>query len=107
MEILKVKEPPPFSLFGVDLGSIFGMDLGTIFGMDAKIVGLLILCVLFVAYLAGMFGEGSKAVTLEDASISSNPRVFFEIRVGGDDLGRIEMELFANICPKTAENFRC
>jgi peptidylprolyl isomerase len=35
-----------------------------------------------------------------------NPKVFFEIAIGGQAAGRIEMELFADTCPKTAENFR-
>jgi peptidyl-prolyl isomerase G (cyclophilin G) len=35
-----------------------------------------------------------------------NPRVFFDINIGNRSLGRIEMELFANKTPRTAENFR-
>jgi len=34
-----------------------------------------------------------------------NPKVFFDISIGGTAAGRIEMELFADTCPKTAENF--
>jgi peptidylprolyl isomerase len=34
-----------------------------------------------------------------------NPKVFFEITIGDKVAGRIEMELFADTCPKTAENF--
>src|SRR5262245_45435031 len=34
-----------------------------------------------------------------------NPKVFFEIAIDGKAAGRIEMELFADTCPKTAENF--
>jgi peptidylprolyl isomerase len=34
-----------------------------------------------------------------------NPRVFFDITIGEKPAGRIEMELFADTCPKTAENF--
>jgi peptidylprolyl isomerase len=34
-----------------------------------------------------------------------NPRVFFDITVDDKAAGRIEMELFADTCPKTAENF--
>jgi len=34
-----------------------------------------------------------------------NPRVFFEMTIGGRAAGRIEMELFADACPRTAENF--
>jgi peptidylprolyl isomerase len=35
-----------------------------------------------------------------------NPRVFFDMTVGGAEAGRIEFELFADKVPKTAENFR-
>ncbi|KAB8073239.1 cyclophilin-like domain-containing protein [Aspergillus leporis] len=37
---------------------------------------------------------------------NSNPIVFFDIALGGESLGRIKIELFANITPRTAENFR-
>jgi len=37
----------------------------------------------------------------------SNPIVFFDMTAGGTPLGRIEMELYADSVPKTAENFRC
>ncbi|CAA7025445.1 unnamed protein product [Microthlaspi erraticum] len=36
----------------------------------------------------------------------ANPRVFFDMTVGGRPAGRIVMELFADTTPKTAENFR-
>lgn len=36
-----------------------------------------------------------------------NPKVFFEIKIGDVIVGKIIMSLFANIVPKTAENFRC
>lgn len=35
-----------------------------------------------------------------------NPKVFFDIEIGGDKTGRIVFELFKNVVPKTAENFR-
>ncbi|CAK5089622.1 unnamed protein product [Meloidogyne enterolobii] len=35
-----------------------------------------------------------------------NPVVFFDVAAGGAPIGRIVMELFADVCPKTAENFR-
>lgn len=38
---------------------------------------------------------------------SDNPFVFFEIEIGGRKVGRIEIELRADVVPKTAENFRC
>jgi peptidylprolyl isomerase len=36
----------------------------------------------------------------------ANPRVFFDITIGGAPKGRIVFELFADVTPKTAENFR-
>lgn len=38
---------------------------------------------------------------------SSRPRVFFDISLGGQNLGRITMELYSDLVPRTAENFRC
>lgn len=36
----------------------------------------------------------------------ANPRVFFDISIGGAAAGRVVFELFADVVPKTAENFR-
>jgi len=44
--------------------------------------------------------EGSKWTN------PANPRVFFDVTIGGKEAGRIVMELFADVVPKTAENFR-
>ncbi|PHH81070.1 hypothetical protein CDD80_3352 [Ophiocordyceps camponoti-rufipedis] len=38
---------------------------------------------------------------------SPRPRVFFDVTVGGKPAGRITMELYSDLVPKTAENFRC
>jgi peptidyl-prolyl isomerase H (cyclophilin H) len=35
-----------------------------------------------------------------------NPVVFFDIEVGGHPQGRVKMELFRDVAPKTCENFR-
>ena len=40
------------------------------------------------------------------AFVSSNPHVFFDMEIGGKAAGRIEFELFKDVVPKTAENFR-
>ena len=36
----------------------------------------------------------------------SNPRVFFDMSIGGKPVGRITFELYADTVPNTAENFR-
>ncbi|KAJ4719712.1 Peptidyl-prolyl cis-trans isomerase [Melia azedarach] len=38
--------------------------------------------------------------------MSKNPKVFFDIVIGKMKTGRVVMELFADVTPKTAENFR-
>ncbi|CAH8430243.1 unnamed protein product [Heterobilharzia americana] len=35
-----------------------------------------------------------------------NPVVFFDVTVGGQEIGRMQFELFQDIVPKTVENFR-
>jgi cyclophilin family peptidyl-prolyl cis-trans isomerase len=36
----------------------------------------------------------------------ANPQVFFDIEIDGQAAGRITFELFADVVPRTAENFR-
>jgi len=38
--------------------------------------------------------------------VPTNPRVYFDISIGGKAAGRIQFELFKNVTPLTAENFR-
>jgi len=38
--------------------------------------------------------------------IFTNKTVFFDMEVGGEDVGRITFELRADVAPKTVENFR-
>jgi hypothetical protein len=68
-------------------------------------------CMAFFMF-AGFTGlDGGRApkmeeIGIQDATNEENPRVFFDIEVGGQKVGRIVMELFANKVPVTAENFR-
>ncbi|CAN9514602.1 unnamed protein product [Ophioblennius macclurei] len=48
----------------------------------------------------------SHEVPSDKPSNASNPRVFFDVAVDGLPAGRIVLELFADVTPKTAENFR-
>jgi cyclophilin family peptidyl-prolyl cis-trans isomerase len=36
----------------------------------------------------------------------NNPRVFFDIEIDKENVGKIVMELFKNVVPRTAENFK-
>merc|ERR1711916_287 len=56
-------------------------------------------------------GAGEDIITsVEDVGTTSargeNPVVFFDVNIGGKPAGRIKMELFADVVPETAENFR-
>jgi len=51
-------------------------------------------------------GCEEQAQAVEHGVRPSNPVVFFDVNIGGKQGGLIVMELFANIVPKTAENFR-
>jgi hypothetical protein len=65
-----------------------------------------------VSFLGGVTGldggtpQKLDSVMLDEATSEENPRVFFDMEIGGEKAGRITMELFANVVPKTAENFR-
>eukprot|EP01018_Ginkgo_biloba_P029424 Gb_41343 [translate_table: standard] len=37
----------------------------------------------------------------------ANPKVFFDMLIGKAKAGRVMIELFSDVTPKTAENFRC
>jgi cyclophilin family peptidyl-prolyl cis-trans isomerase len=37
----------------------------------------------------------------------TRPQVFFDLNYGGSPIGRIVMELFDDVVPRTVENFRC
>ena len=52
-----------------------------------------------------LFTFKANANTVDEDSY--NPRVFFDIQIGGRRAGRLVIELFADVVPKTAENFRC
>ena len=61
-----------------------------LFPKSVLMVGIMVFCLLAVGNLFA--GE--------------NPKVFFDISIDGKNAGRIVIELFSDIVPKTAENFR-
>lgn len=60
---------------------------------------------LFLLAVASMVAAGDNYKPHYPVN-DKNPRVFFDIKIGDKPAGRVEMELFADTCPKTAENFR-
>jgi peptidylprolyl isomerase len=50
--------------------------------------------------------QDTAEFTLPAEPLPSNPKVFMDIAVGAKEPARVEFELFANVVPKTAENFR-
>jgi len=61
---------------------------------------------LYQQFLQPPLPPRGPVLSLEDVSGPFNPRVFFDVEVGGRPVGRIEFELFSKTAPKTAENFR-
>lgn len=62
------------------------------------------------AAFGGLFGKVSMyddKSGVFDPNSNDNPLVFFQITHGETELGRIVMQLYKNVVPKTAENFRC
>ncbi|XP_046397117.1 peptidyl-prolyl cis-trans isomerase [Ischnura elegans] len=58
--------------------------------------------------------EGEETKTTNEEEISVQPpakkaktQVYFEIKIGSKNVGRVVMQLHADVVPKTAENFRC
>lgn len=62
------------------------------------------------ATFGGIFGKASlydeKEGPLIPNAKGTNPHVFFDVVQGDEKLGRIVMQLYEDITPKTAENFR-
>ena len=62
------------------------------------------------AQFGGIFGKVSmyddKEGVLVPNAKGDNPYVFFDVKQGDENLGRIVMQLYSDITPKTAENFR-
>jgi len=75
-----------------------------------KYLPLVVIAVVVCAYNSSSFFAPATpqgpTVSIEEASRPGNPRVFFDMEIGGEASGRVEIELFAGVAPKTVENFR-
>merc|ERR1712002_292085 len=47
-----------------------------------------------------------KMTNTEESAQAPRPRVFFDVTIGEESIGRIVFELFNDVVPKTTENFR-
>lgn len=101
LELIKIKDSP---------GGIVAV-LEAI-GMDSY-SKIFILLPLLGYMLYSHYGKAStkagKPLYLIEVTDPKNPRVFVDIKIGEGhvvELQRLEIELFANVCPRTAENFR-
>merc|ERR1712098_769909 len=50
--------------------------------------------------------EFTLTLLLPVLCLGARPKVFFDLNVDGSPIGRVEFELYSDIVPKTAENFR-
>ncbi len=60
---------------------------------------------LFLGVYLGMSGNLFANETVKN-DVPINPKVYFDVTIGGEDAGRVVFELFADVVPKTAENFK-
>ena len=63
-------------------------------------------CILLIFMFLVMRNPDWTVVSLEEASKDDDPRVYFDITIGDEDAGRIVMQLFKSVVPRTAENFK-
>jgi len=68
-------------------------------------VGALIFAAYYYFFASGPTAPTSR-VSLADATSPANPTVYFDIKMDDQPVGRVTFELFANIVPLTADNFR-
>lgn len=92
-------------IFEMELVEVGGKDGGSSFPWPIML-GVLGIVAIGAYMFMGQGGGSFPTVLMEEASDATNPRVFFDIEIGGSPAGRIEFELFNKVTPKTAENFR-
>lgn len=70
---------------------------------------LCLMVLFFYMWTIPCFGlDGYLIVLFQEVELQAKvtTKVFFDVEVGGDPIGRIVMGLFGEVVPKTAENFR-
>eukprot|EP01090_Pellita_catalonica_P016351 TRINITY_DN4648_c0_g1_i1.p1 TRINITY_DN4648_c0_g1~~TRINITY_DN4648_c0_g1_i1.p1 ORF type:complete len:223 (-),score=39.55 TRINITY_DN4648_c0_g1_i1:347-1015(-) len=51
-------------------------------------------------------GQGVEGGDKNDSGVADRPIVFFDVTIGDQLIGRIKFQLYSDIVPRTAENFR-
>lgn len=75
--------------------------------MPKHVYVLGVICALAITNaLANGQPDLEPGMPLARATRPSNPRVFLDVEIGGASAGRVVVELFANVVPRTARNFR-
>ncbi len=49
---------------------------------------------------------GRQKTQKHSMAAADNPRVWFDIEIGNETSGRVVIELYQNVAPRTVENFR-
>jgi len=86
LSLLSVGESEsPFTFFGVD------------FSQPTNVLVALAVGYALIRMLSGGGGHKGPRVSVEAAADANNPRVFFDMSIGGESAGKIEMELFSTV----------
>ena len=107
--IISVENSSNGGWFDLDAWSDFAVSTWQSYCLLSIYERVFIACFLFLtlAGVTGLDGGDLRAyASLDSISSKENPRVYFDIEIGGSKAGRIVMELFKNKVPITAENFR-
>jgi peptidylprolyl isomerase len=59
------------------------------------------------SFLEGNLIPRLQSLIVEPLLEKPNPIVYIDVKIGGEEKGRLLIELFKHITPKTVENFRC
>ena len=96
LELRKVKKASAFTALFDPLNVVLLGVLAT---------GLYVVGTTMAGDASGSVARGPTMVP-DEAAKPDDPRVYFDIEIGGRAAGRIELQLFASVCPRACDNFR-
>lgn len=67
---------------------------------------LALFSIMFTSSVNAFRPLGARLATARNFSIKHNPKVYFDLDINNAPAGRVVFELYADVVPKTAENFR-